>query len=77
MTKRENALYPNPTKGSFTLELAEESSIRIFNIMGQEMMHQNKVSGIQQISLENAPKGLYFVQIQSGTSTDIKKLIIE
>ena len=75
--KKVNNLYPNPAQGSFTLELAEESNIRIFNILGQEVMHQNKVSGIQQIGLENAPKGLYFVQIQSGSETEVKKLIVE
>ena len=77
VTKRENALYPNPSHGSFTIELAEESNISIFNILGQEMMHQDKISGIQQISLEDAPKGLYFVRIQSGNNTEIKKLVIE
>ena len=75
--KKVNNLYPNPAQGSFTLELAEESNIRIFNILGQEVMHQNKVSGIQQIGLENAPKGMYFVQIQNGSETEVKKLIVE
>ena len=41
------------------------------------MMHVDKVSGIQQISLENSPRGLYFVRIQSGNNTEVKKLIIE
>ena len=77
VTKRENALYPNPTHGSFIIELAEESNISIFNMLGQEMMHMDKVSGIQQISLENSPRGLYFVRIQSGNNTEVKKLIIE
>ena len=77
VTQRENALYPNPSKGSFTLELVEESNVRIFNILGQEMMRQDKVLGIQQFIFENASKGLYFVQIQSGNGTEIRKLIIE
>ena len=77
VTKRENDLYPNPSQGSFTLELAEKSNVSIFNILGQEVMHMDKVSGVQQVSLENAPKGLYFVQIQNGNNTEVKKLIIE
>ena len=77
VTKRENAIYPNPAHGSFTLELAEESHVSIFNILGQEVMHRDKVSGIQQICLENAPKGLYFIRIQSGNNITVKKLIIE
>ena len=77
VTTKENVIYPNPTEGSFTLELAEESSVSVFNMMGQAVMHLEKVSGIQQMHMENAPKGLYFVQIQSGSNTETKKLIIE
>ena len=40
-------------------------------------MQLNKVSGNQHIQLENAPKGMYFVQIQSGNQIEVKKLIIE
>ena len=75
--QHKNALYPNPTQGRFTLELAEECGIGIFNILGQQVMHIDKVSGIQQISLEDAPKGLYFIQIQSENNTEVKKLILE
>ena len=40
-------------------------------------MTLEKAFGVQQISLENAPKGMYFVQIQSGNNITVKKLIIE
>ena len=76
VVKKGNNLYPNPTTGRFTIELKEESSICIFNILGQ-VMHLERASGIHQISLENAPKGLYFVQIQGENSTEVKKLIVE
>ena len=77
VTQRENALYPNPTSGSFTLTLAEESNVSIFNMLGQSVMRLEKVSGVQQINLENALKGVYFVRIQSGNHLETKKLIIE
>ena len=77
VVKKENALYPNPTTGCFAVELEEESNINIFNMLGQNVMSFNKVSGHQQISLENVPKGIYFVQIQSGSETEVKKLIVE
>ena len=77
LASRGNALYPNPTSGSFTIELAEESNVNIYNMLGQNVMCQSSISGRQQINLENAPKGLYFVQIQSENGTEVKKLIIE
>ena len=75
--KKGNTLYPNPTTGCFTLGLNEESNISIYNMLGQNVMSLDKIAGIQQISLENAPKGMYFVRIQSGNDIEVKKLIIE
>jgi len=77
VAKKEAALYPNPTTGCFAIDLEEESNINIFNMLGQNVMSLNKVYGHQQISMENTPKGMYFVQIQSGNSIEIKKLILE
>ena len=77
MSKKEIALYPNPTQGSFHIDLIEESDINIYNLLGQNVMHLDKVSGSQQIHIENAPKGLYFVRIQNGNQIEVKKLILE
>ncbi len=71
------ALYPNPTNGQFTLELAEESNVSIYNMLGQKIMQLNKVSGIQHLDLGNATKGMYFVRIQSGNNAEVKKLIVK
>lgn len=73
----ETTLYPNPTSGDFTLSLAKESNITVYNVLGQLMTSLNKVSGVQQVSLENAQKGMYFVHIQSGNDIEVKKIIIE
>ena len=75
--KKENAIYPNPTTGLFTIAIEQESNISIFNMMGQNVMNLEKVSTPKQIDLTHAPKGLYFVQIQSGDNIEVKKLIIE
>ena len=77
VTKKGSALYPNPSTGSFTLELEEESNVNIYNVFGQNVMHLNNVSGTQLIDLGNAPKGLYFVQIENDDFTEIKKVTIE
>ena len=75
--KKDHRLYPNPSNGSFTLELEEESIIDIYNVLGQNVMHLNEATGSRQISLSHAPKGLYFVRIQSGNDIEVKKLIIK
>ena len=75
--QKPTAIYPNPTTGSFTIELAEESNVDIFNMLGQNMMHLEKISGSQQIHMEKASIGLYFVQIQSDSQMETQKLIIK
>lgn len=77
VTKKGNALYPNPSTGCFTLELEEESNVNIFNVYGQTVMRLSQVSGSQHIDLSHMPKGLYFVQIQNESNIEIKKLTIE
>ena len=74
---KSNSLYPNPTTGCFTLELEEESNVNIYNVFGQVVMTMSRVSGTQSIDLGNAPKGLYFVQIENENTTEIKKVTIE
>ena len=75
--KKDHRLYPNPTNGSFTLELEAMSDVAIYNAWGQCVMSQDKVSGSQQIDLGQAPKGLYYVKTQSGEAFQVTKLIIK
>ena len=72
-----NAIYPNPTNGNVTIQLAKESNVCIFNAVGQIVKRLDKVSGLQLVDLSDAPKGLYFVQIQSGSNVEIQKLIVD
>ena len=73
----ENTIYPNPTTGCFTIGLAEESNISIFNVIGQNILQMEKVSGSQQIQLGNAPKGLYLIHIQGRSHSETRKIIIQ
>ena len=72
----ENAIYPNPSHGQFTLVLADDNSdVTIFNAMGQTVMQRDNVSGEQQLSLQG--KGLYFVQVKSEGKVEVMKIVVE
>ena len=75
--KKAANVYPNPCSGSFSIDFIEESNVNIYNMLGQNVMSLNRVSGTQHISLDNAPKGMYIIQIQSGDELQTKKLIIK
>ena len=68
-------LYPNPCQGVFTVEVMEESDIEVYNILGQKVLSLDKVSGQQELQLNE--KGLYLIRVNSNSGVEIKKLIVE
>ena len=70
-----NTIYPNPTSGSFNIELAEESNISIFNAMGQQILSLNEVNGLQHLHLNEV--GVYFVRISDVNGVEVKKVVVE
>jgi hypothetical protein len=76
-------LYPNPTTGSFTIELAgntvpADASLEIYGIRGERVLKTN-LSGLnrQTISLQGQPTGLYFIRLVSDGKSVTGKIIIE
>lgn len=70
-------LYPNPTKGQFTLESFGEAKIfdaAIFNTLGQEI---RKVKTGVVNHVEDLAAGNYFIKIKADNQIITKKLIIQ
>jgi photosystem II stability/assembly factor-like uncharacterized protein len=73
-------LYPNPSSGGkFTVaipEIAENVSIRIFNMQGK-FLYIKDTEGLEQIKCEpHLNKGIYLVKVSSDKFDVIKKLIV-
>jgi hypothetical protein len=77
------AIYPNPNKGAFSIEFKETGinyKITIIDALGRQVYKNDvnqSVDLIQNIQLENAVAGLYFVTIQRDGSTFTKKIVVE
>lgn len=73
------ALYPNPTKGKFTIKtenLSQDATILIFDLPGKLVFTQELSS--EEITLEtNLPKGTYLYRIISGDLVQHGKLVID
>lgn len=73
-------LYPNPTEGTFTLDLGDVKkavSVEITNAMGQ-LIYSRLLATERSILLHlNQPAGVYFVRIISCERTTVIKLIRE
>lgn len=54
-------LYPNPTKGLFTVSIAHQ--VEVFDLMGNLVLRTKE----QEIDLRDHPNGIYFVRIGERT----------
>jgi len=77
------SLYPNPTKGSFTIEfkdLVNSFSVEVYDVSGKTIYENNydqTASLNQVVNLENTTSGIYFVNVKSDRGIVTKKLIIQ
>ena len=80
------SLAPNPANDRallrFQLPEAGEVSIQVVGADGRQVINlpaQQYGSGLQQVSLDTQrlATGMYLVQVQSGASTEVKKLAVQ
>jgi len=72
-------VYPNPTCGSFTLEVPENNEIlmvTIYGILGENILTESiQGEGKHEFSLSEMPMGVYFLRIISGDKAETVKII--
>lgn len=76
-------LYPNPNKGSFTVEFESDSGLgtKIFvhDVLGRTVYSktfENTAHFNQNIQLTNTVSGIYFVTVIDGNRRTVKKIIV-
>ena len=80
----EFSVHPNPTNGTFTLDLnnvkSDDYKISITNVIGQEVyLIHKEINGIisEDIDISNLEKGVYILEISSSESSISEKIILE
>ena len=69
-------IYPNPTNGSFTIELPlAKGQITVTNVLGEVVLQRNTSTTRTQLQLENA--GLYMVHVRTEQGTTTRKLVVD
>ena len=80
---KEFVVYPNPTSGDLTVQIeslnnSSTLTLRVFSIIGQEMMKQtvNPFNGSKKIELDlhKLPKGIYMIEISNGKDAITKRI---
>lgn len=71
------ALYPNPNKGQFSINLPEEDCvIVVFNSLGQQV-YSRQAKGETTLNLEALNSGMYFVTVKSASGVSTLKFVKE
>ena len=66
-------LYPNPTKGDFTLESTDsDNPVLIYDLLGQKVLEM-KGKGIRTLQTDQLSRGIYIIQVGSKSA----KLVVE
>jgi len=72
-------IYPNPTPGDFTLEIAGNPDtgiqIEIFSISGNRVFVKNIHGAKNTINTGELQRGMYFIHLTTGTKKEVVKLI--
>lgn len=77
-TENTFVLYPNPANGNISISNNEpftNSVFVLYNNLGQIVATQKMENSIQNVSLENISKGIYFYKITSNSLTQSGKII--
>jgi Secretion system C-terminal sorting domain len=70
-------VYPNPTPGKLKIQLAKEADadITVYNIVGQAVMANEKISTAGEIDLSPLTRGTYIVEIKSAGAIVRQKVV--
>jgi hypothetical protein len=67
-------LYPNPTTGVLNFTLTENSTIEVFDVLGNTVESKQFNTGSVQVDLSNQPNGVYFVRVNG---TNAQRVVIQ
>ncbi len=74
-------IYPNPSKGIFTIEtlgIKDYINVSVFSIQGKEIIKENIYNDNKiKLDLSNYPKGVYFIKLWNNDFVGVEKLILE
>jgi hypothetical protein len=70
--------YPNPAQSFIYVQTTQDASFVVRNLQGNPVRkHQTiKAREIQELSVQDLPPGLYFIELQSKGGKEVKKIVL-
>jgi PKD repeat protein len=68
-------IYPNPASDNIHISGPQQADIRIYNLLGEEVLYLNSVSEEKDINISTFNKGLYLVKVEQAEEISVFQLI--
>lgn len=69
------SIYPNPATSLLNINNAADSTIEVYNVLGQVIYTKSNISIEEQVEVSYFTSGTYFVKITNGNAVKISKFI--
>ncbi len=71
-------LFPNPAQDRVTIgNIKPGTTVAVYNMLGEEAIRATAESNTQTLDISMLPKGLYVLELKTGTTIATKRLIIQ
>jgi len=78
---REISIYPNPAQSNFTVDLralqVPSAQLQLHNTIGQVVAQKTTQNGEVNFDVQNLPKGMYLLKINTEKGNAVKRIIIQ
>ncbi len=71
------AVFPNPSNGILHIGLEKYSSLKVYNVSGQEVRSEKGGSGSKPIDLRSLQNGWYLVKVEANKSIYTTKFLLQ
>jgi hypothetical protein len=68
--------FPNPTSGILNIKTSDKTQVKLFNIIGQQLMNKT-INQSQQLNLSYLPKGTYLINLKKQNEIKTFKIILK
>ncbi|PKQ61860.1 beta-agarase [Labilibaculum filiforme] len=79
MKSQDIKVYPNPTKGDFTLTFPttfKDQKMELYNLLGQKLMSDNVSGTSHTVQLKDVPKGMYLLVMEKDGVKFQEKILV-
>jgi hypothetical protein len=75
-------VYPNPSTNKISIDLQSQNAVQnnivsIYDIQGQAILQQTLKQEKTEINITGLAKGVYFLKVNNGRNTEVRKLLKE